>query len=262
MIRSRVLVPAFLLVASVAGAQVQQPPNLRPGEEDPKALQAQKVLKEGQRLMAAEDVEGAAKAFEEAIALDPLLMMAHYGLGTARMARKEYAAAATAFEAARQAFHDRMERDAGLRHRSQANREERMRKLREAIRKMPEASGPGAGGVVNMQRGEWEAELRMLEAAERSESGPPAVPAGLSLSLGSAYFRSGRIADAEREYRAALAAQPNLGEAHINLAVVLLMTGKPADAKEEIKLAKKARAKVPPGLEKDIDDAIAKAKAS
>ena len=41
------------------------------------------------------------------------------------------------------------------------------------------------------------------------------APAGLLLSLGSADFRSGRIADAEREYRAAIAAQPKLGEARV-----------------------------------------------
>ena len=85
---------------------------------------------------------------------------------------------------------------------------------------------------------------------------------GILLSLGSAYFRTGRIADAEREYRAAIAAQPKLGEARVNLAVVLLMTGKPAEAKDQIAEAKKAGAKVPPGLEQDIDAAIEKAKAS
>ena len=261
MISIRTLVPAVLLAASVASAQIANPPNLRTGDADPKNAQAQAKLKEGQKLLDEDDFESAAKSFEEAIALDPMLMMAHHGLGTARMARKEYAAAVTAFENARQAFNDRMEQNADLRHRNQANREERMRRLREAISKTEERSGPNAGGYQNMQRSEWEAELAMLEAAEETGGAPP-VPAGLSFALGSAYFRTGRVADAEREYRAALAANPRLGEAHINLAVVLLMSGKPQEAKEEIKLAKKSKAKVPPGLEKDIDDAIAKAKAS
>ena len=83
----------------------------------------------------------------------------------------------------------------------------------------------------------------------------PELPPGLNVALGSAYFRSGRIADAEREYRAALAAEPKLGEARINLAVVLLMTGRPADAREQIALARKSGAKVPAGLEKDVERA-------
>ena len=37
------------------------------------------------------------------------------------------------------------------------------------------------------------------------------VPAWVSLSLGSAYFRSGKLADAEREYKAAIAADPTIG---------------------------------------------------
>jgi Tfp pilus assembly protein PilF len=260
---TRVLVPALLLFATAAGAQVQQPPNLRMGENDPKAVQAQAKLKEGQRLLGEDDFEAATRMFEEAIALDPLLMMAHYGLGAARMARKEYAAAVAAFEAARQAFHDRAEQNANRRFRNEAAREDRIRKLQDLIRSAGDFGlGSAAARQRMLEKQEWEAELAALEAQQEVGGRASMVPAGLSLSLGSAYFRSGRIADAEREYRAALAAQPKLGEAHINLAVVLLMTGKPAEAKEEIKLAKKARAKVPAGLEADIDAAIAKAKAS
>jgi Flp pilus assembly protein TadD len=100
----------------------------------------------------------------------------------------------------------------------------------------------------------------MLEAADPSNLKASQPPPGLLLALGSAYFRSGRLADAEREYRATLEVQPKQAEARINLAVVLLMTGRPADAKEQLKQAKKNGYKVPPGLEADIDAAIAKAK--
>jgi hypothetical protein len=37
------------------------------------------------------------------------------------------------------------------------------------------------------------------------------------------------------------------------------MTGKPAEAKEQIGLAKTSGARVPPGLEKDIEQALAAA---
>ena len=40
------------------------------------------------------------------------------------------------------------------------------------------------------------------------------VPAFVSLALGSAFFRLGRLADAEREYKATIAADPKTGEAH------------------------------------------------
>jgi hypothetical protein len=67
------------------------------------------------------------------------------------------------------------------------------------------------------------------------------------------------MADAEREYRAAIAVNGKLGEAHNNLAVVLLLTGRAAEAKEEVGLAEKAGFKVPPGLVADIDSALATA---
>jgi len=166
---------------------------------------------EGDRLLAAEAFEDAAKAYADAIALEPLHVMAYYGLGRARMAQKDYAAAVAAFETARRAFVERA----------------RVLRARRAVRRP-----------------------RPVDAVRTP-------PPGLIFALGSAYFRSGRIADAEREYRAALDADPKLGEARVNLAVVLLMTGRPAAAREQIALAKKAGAKVPAGLEKDVERALA-----
>ena len=55
--------------------------------------------------------------------------------------------------------------------------------------------------------------------------------------------------------------QPKFAEAGINLAVVLLMTGRPADAREQLALAKRSGASVPAGLEKDIAAALARGSA-
>ena len=251
-----------LLLPSAAMAQVHQAPDLRMPPDDPRAVQAQARLKEGQRLMTEDDFEAAAKAFEEAVALDPLLMMGHYGLGTARVARKEYATAVTAFEAAKKAFHDRAEMNSHQRFQSESAREDRIRKLKDLIRTVGDyGSGSAAARQAMMEKQEWEAEVAALEAQQDMAKGPPRVPPGLSLALGSAYFRTGRVADAEREYRAAIEAQPKMGEARVNLAVVLLMTGRAAEAKQELALAKKNKAAVPAGLEKDIDAAVAKGSA-
>src|SRR6185295_14287776 len=109
-----------------AFAQVDKPADYSIPAESPSAAQARVRLKEGQKLMAEDAYEEAAKAFQEAATLDPLLMMAHYGLGTARMAKKEYAAAVTAFEAARDAFDKRLAQDSNLRQRGQSSRESRI----------------------------------------------------------------------------------------------------------------------------------------
>jgi len=72
------------------------------------------------------------------------------------------------------------------------------------------------------------------------------------LSLGSAYFRSGKLADAETQYKEAIASDPRSGEAHSNLAVVYLETERFAEALAEINAAKKTGFKVNPELEKAI----------
>jgi tetratricopeptide (TPR) repeat protein len=246
------VVPAALLLAPLPALQIMPPP-----AENPAAVQAQQRLKEGQQLLSKDSFEEAARAFQQAIELDPLLMMAHFGLGKARMALKEYPAAIAAFGAAREAYHKGAGGHEDRRVQAQNAREDRIRILEARIRDTPEQSG--GIGREGGQRQALEVELQELERLREEDKRPPQPPPGLLLSLGSAFFRSGRLADAEREYRAALDAQPTLGEARTNLAVVLLITGRPAEAKEQLKLAEKSGFKPPAGLKGDIDAALARA---
>jgi tetratricopeptide (TPR) repeat protein len=97
-------------------------------------------------------------------------------------------------------------------------------------------------------------QIRQLEgrvSRSRTEPTPP-VPAGLSLALGSAYFRTNQLADAEREYKAAISVRPSFGEAHSNLAVIYMLTDRVAAAEEEVKLAERAGYRVNPKLKEDL----------
>ncbi|MET0551817.1 MAG: tetratricopeptide repeat protein [Vicinamibacteria bacterium] len=247
---ARCLIAVVLaLGAATSWAQVDDQPNLRMPVPTSAQAEAQKHLKEGQVLMSEDAFMEASRQFEAAIAQDPGLFMAYYGLGTARMATKEFAAAAAAFEAARRAFEARAERNGHLLLRAQQARETRIRTLRDAMQ-----------SPANRRSGTdtrpLEAELRALELAA-GDAEPSRLPPGLLLALGSAYFRTGRLADAEREYRAAVDAEPKLGEARSNLAVILLMRGRAPEAQEQVKLAKKHGFKPPAGLVADIDKAVA-----
>lgn len=53
-------------------------------------------------------------------------------------------------------------------------------------------------------------------------------------------------------YKAALAVDPKFGEAHSNLAVVYLMSGRYEQAEEEVQAAEKAGFRVNPNLKDDI----------
>jgi tetratricopeptide (TPR) repeat protein len=245
--------PAQRAVAAVglalaATASAQRAPDTRLTADSPAGVEAQRRLREGEGLLKEDEFLDAARAFEAAVALDPDMMMAHYGLGRARTALKEYPGAIAAFVAAREAFQRR------------ATELERRRTkiegaLADQLAALPVQSPRSPEALNAIRRAQEEKLERFRDESRRALRLPP----GLTLALGSAYFRTGQLADAEREWRAALAADPTIAEARINLAVVLLMTGRASDARRELDLARKSGAKVPAGLEKDVEAAVAKA---
>ena len=158
-------------VMALWAAATAQSPDFRMPPPDVTEARALGRLKEAQRLMGEDEFPAAARAFQESIDLDPLLFMAHYGLGRARMATKEYAAAAAAFERARETFQAREEENAHRRARQAAAREDRMRLLQQAVR----------SGRTNFDVRGVQAELAMLEAAKAVSQGANDVPAPLSL---------------------------------------------------------------------------------
>ena len=78
------------------------------------------------------------------------------------------------------------------------------------------------------------------------------VPGFVSLSLGSAHYRNGNLAEAEKAYIAALAADAKIAEAHNNLAVVYMETGRIADAERAIEAAERLGLRVQPALKDEV----------
>ena len=74
------------------------------------------------------------------------------------------------------------------------------------------------------------------------------------LALGSAYFRNGDSDAAEAQWRAAIDANPKLGEAHNNIAVIYMQTDRLDKALEEVTLAEKAGFKVNPQFKADLKE--------
>ena len=74
------------------------------------------------------------------------------------------------------------------------------------------------------------------------------------LSLGSAHFRSGKLASAESAWKVALEVNPAFGEVHNSLAVVYMMTERFKEAEDEVKQAERAGFKVNPQLKNDLKD--------
>jgi tetratricopeptide (TPR) repeat protein len=196
----------------------------------------------------------AAAAFRQAIDIDENFEMAYYGLGRALMPQRKYAEAVMALTKSRDLFQSQAGRRFSNQHEAQRYRQDRVIEIDEVIRQYQQ--GPQSLRSTEAIR---QLEQQKRDIRDRIERGmnvsvENSVPAYVSLALGSAYFRLNNLVDAEREYKAAIAADPKTGEAHSNLAVVYLETGRFTEAAQSIASAEKTGFKVNPQLKQDIKD--------
>jgi tetratricopeptide (TPR) repeat protein len=179
--------------------------------------------------------------------------MAFYMLGRANMAQKKFADAVQSYEKCRDLYRLQLGRQFSTAQDKQRDRDTRLREIDEVIRSYQSANPTPQ--VLDAIRQLQNQRRDLQEAVSRGNSTmtiETAVPAYVSTSLGSAYFRSGRLPDAEREYKAAIAADAKAGEAYSNLAVVYMETGRLEDAEKSEKSAEKVGFRVHPQLKEDI----------
>jgi tetratricopeptide (TPR) repeat protein len=204
----------------------------------------------GQELMSAERYEQAAEAFGEAVVLNPLLAEAHYGRGQAYMALRRYASAIQAFLGARGTYEKlaaMAQRDAAERSRLETDE---LHDVRDALRRVQNSQVDVNALTLARLRQRLE-ELETLRRGTRV-GGVFRVPAEVFLALGSAYYRNGQVADAEREWHEAVSIDASLGEAHNNLAVLYMQTGRKTLAEDALRAAERAGHRVHPQLKTDI----------
>jgi tetratricopeptide (TPR) repeat protein len=226
--------------------------------QDVKGQQAAEHHRRGQELMRAERYEQAAEQFQKAIALDPLLFMAHYSLGQSYMALKRYVEAVLAYQGAEEA----LVRMSGL---DTAAQEERDRQNRDEIQELKslvlvlgkeaarqDSRGGGGGGAVDSRIVQIEERIRMLENMRLKGQEATRVPAELHLALGSAYFRQSKMTEAEQAYVKAVKSNARLGAAHNNLAVIYMLSGRFKEANDSLGAAEKAGFRVDPRLKADL----------
>ena len=205
----------------------------------------------GEELLRSERFDGAVTEFQAAIKFDPLLTIAHYELGQAFMAVRRYPEAVNAYLGCREAF----EKVSGLAERNNfavdQRREDDIRELKEELSEI-------LGGQIKIGPSRDAQVLRLehqisdLERMRHDRGATFEAPAELSLALGSAYFRSGNLPEAERQWKAAITVNKRLGEAHNNLAALYAMTGRRQEAEEAVKQAERSGFQVNPRLKSDI----------
>jgi protein O-GlcNAc transferase len=215
--------------------------------------EALQFYRAGQEFLSSEQFEKAADSFRKAIEIDPLLALAHYGLGQSYMALRRYASAVVAYTNCR----DTYARLAGmaLSDSVSANqrREDEIREIRDSLRMFRSTRVKTANpSDTNPYVLQLESRLRDLENQRQRGVEPAKMPGEVSLALGSAYFRNGQLVQAEREWKVAIEIKPSLGEAHNNLAVAYLMTMRKKEAENAVREAERAGFRVNPQLKEDI----------
>ena len=236
---------AMIIVAAFVCTTVAQ----SPGADRNRALIEYRT---GIEHLKAEAWDRAVAAFKRSVDIDPTFEMGYYGLGRAYLGLRQYADATTALAKCRDMYAAQGGRQFANAQDAQRYRKDQMMELDEIIRQY--STGPQTARTSDTLRQLNERKRQLQETISRGNNLAieNTVPAYVSLSLGSAYFRSGRMAEAEREYKATVAADPKSGEAFSNLAVVYLETGRLDDADKAVKAAERAGFKVHPGLKDDI----------
>lgn len=224
----------------------------------PEAVAANKHYKQGWDLMRAESWAEAAREFEAAIDNDPKFTLAYYSLGRAHMGLHDFSKAIAAYVKCRDLYVNATGDQYNNQVAATRRIDDKILEYRTAIA-AAQARGSGNNNQSQSQSliiRELQTQLTRLEQARDRNLNitlDNSVPFFVPMALGAAYFRSGRFADAEREYKAAIETNPDSGETHNNLAVLYLTTDRPADAEKELKAAEKTGFKVHPQLKADIE---------
>lgn len=235
----RVILVAVTLIACVTlGVDAQKIPDQQAQRE------ALELHRAGLKFLAGEQFDKAVDTFSSAIAKDNLLSGAYYGMGQAYMNLQRFPDAAKAYAGCIEALR-------ALNTLQQTNQFEVDKRREEEIRTLKSIlSDPR--GIRSLTYTQMEQHLRDLENQRRTIGGPFRPPAEVLLAIGSAHFKNGERDAAEQEWKAAAEANPKLGEAHNNLAVIYMQTDRLDEAEQSLKLAEKAGFRVNPQFKEDL----------
>jgi len=187
---SRWLLALLLLLLLLLAARL-------PGATD--LHEAQKHLDAGRAALDKKEWTVAQREFTSALYLEPLLAVAHYGLGKAQMGQRQYAAACESFSNSKRAIEHlaAAERTAASEAETRNARSiEELRNYIDGLRAAEQAfSGQGEGSSFSAIT-RVEQQINQIERNRGSLSGTAVVPTELSFSLGSAQLLAGRLEEA------------------------------------------------------------------
>jgi Flp pilus assembly protein TadD len=252
-----------LALAVLALELARSYPDSCPAEANDAAREEARLLtKAGQEAMDGGRFEEGDQALREASRIDPASPFGHYALGAALLERRPQDAV-VAFTRCREVLRCLREEDPETRQRFRAQIDLQIQTVREALlhmerERLQKSAIPGqeVNDGAKATLGQSTATLLALEQRiadlQRMRQHPEQEPPTLAVALGHALLLAGRMEEAEREFRTALATDPGWGDAHNNLAVLCMLQGRLEEAEREVKAAEKAGVKVPRRLKDEI----------
>jgi Flp pilus assembly protein TadD len=248
--RTTLLGLAFSL--SLSGALAAQ----GAGAPSLEAQRANQHYSQGWSQIRAEEWDAAIREFQQAISNDPRFALAYYSLGRAYMGRRDFAQAIAAYTRSRDIFANGGSEQFTNQMEQRQRLTDRILQHQTALNdaKARSSANPNSQSQ-NLYIRDLQFRITQLEQARdrnASFSLDVSVPYFVPMALGAAYYRSGQFADAEREYKEALAANAASGETHNNLAVLYLTTGRYDEAESEVRAAEKVGFRVNENLKGDI----------
>ena len=240
---SRQIILASLAAAMVVATVAAQIPSARE--------RARSSYEAGLAHMQNENFDAAVDSFQGAVRIDPQHEMAYYMLGRVQLMLRQYVAASYSLARSRDIFAAQANERFTDKQEGDRRRRDSITELEKIISQL-QLQKP-TPQIQEMIR-QYTERRRQLQDFDRHANMPfdQAVPGFVSLSLGSAYFRSGKLDDAEKAYLAAIRTDSRMGEAHNNLAVVYMETGRLDQAEKSIQAAERAGMRVAPALKDEI----------
>jgi tetratricopeptide (TPR) repeat protein len=252
--KALILVTMLGMSAPAAGQLVPQVP--RGNIFKPEIDRARRHYDAGWRLYRHEDWAGAVKEFHEAIVALPTFAEGYYAVGRAELAQRHFVNAIAAFTKCRDLYMTNAGEDLVKQTNGTQKLEELILEQKMVLQQLQQSVSKGQQQTSQQSARTIQNKIDQLELArDRNQNVvlDVSVPFYVPLSLGAAYFRSERFTDAEREFKTAIDANGKSGEAHSNLAVLYMTTGRIDEAVAEVKLAEKTGYKVNPGLKEDLE---------
>ncbi len=257
----------WLAFASLAAGQItEQPP--KPGNADVQAVGSLKQYRaakpsydEALKRFAKKDYEGARRELAVAIERLPNYSAAHLLLAKTHYVTKEYPAALASVERAEQGW----KAFSGLAADIHSDQQDAVYRQRRALNeRLIQLRGELSNAQPSPERDRIVDQINQLERdlaeLDRHQTPVPAavagVPAEYSFVHGNILLRMNQLAEAEEQYRRAIAANPKYGEAVNNLASLYYQAGKMQSALTVLEEAEQRGLPINADLKKAVMEAM------